>query len=134
MKKLLVFFFSGIVLFVTTSFADLPTGGTNTTKVEVLESDPAKRAKFNSLGMRFRLAVTQSELEKITKNTPEDLKRIEDLKKEEEDYKILISGHLSGEEMCSKFRELALRSELNKSNVDYYPTYEYLCFFPNSNN
>jgi hypothetical protein len=35
MKKLLVFLFCGLVLFVTTSFADLPTGETNTTKVEV---------------------------------------------------------------------------------------------------
>jgi hypothetical protein len=40
MKKLLVFLFSGLVLFVTTSFADPIIDGTNTTKVGALEADP----------------------------------------------------------------------------------------------
>jgi hypothetical protein len=88
--------------------------------------------KFNPLGMRLSLVVIQSELEKAIRNTPEDLKRIEDLKKQEGDYTILISAHISGEEMCSEFRKLAVRSESNESNADYYPAYEYLCFFPNS--
>jgi hypothetical protein len=130
MKKLLVFLFCGLILFVTTSFADLPTGGTNTTKVEALESNPAKRTKFNSLGMRYRLAFIDSELEKATKNPAENSK-IADLNKDKEDCKILLSVHLLGEDMCREFRKLALRSELNESNVDYYPTYEYLCFFTN---
>jgi hypothetical protein len=131
MKKLLVFLFSGSVLFVTTSFADPIIDGTNTTKVGALEADTTKRMKFNPLGMRLSLVIIQSDLEKVTKNTPEKLKRIEDLKKQEEDYKILIKIHSLGEEMCSEFRKLAVRSESNESNANYLPAYEHLCFFPN---
>jgi hypothetical protein len=130
MKKLLVFLFMGLVLFVTTSFADSNSIRTNTTKLEALESDPAKRPKFNSLSIRYRIAFIESELAKIAKN-PTENSRIADLNKEKEDCIILLNVHSLGEDMCREVRKLALRSELNESNVDYYPTYEYLCFFRN---
>ncbi|MDR1434282.1 hypothetical protein [Candidatus Endomicrobiellum devescovinae] len=130
MKKLLVFLFCGLVLFVTTSFADLPTGETNTTKVEALESDPTKYKKFSSSRTSSILSSIILSLTNVTRKYPENLDKIEYLKRQKEEYETLLRVHLAGEEMCNEYKKLALLSESNESTIDYYPTYENLCFLP----
>jgi hypothetical protein len=76
--------------------------------------------------MRCCLAFILSELKKVTKNSTENF-RIADLTKEKENCKILLISILLGDDICREFRKLVLRYELNESNVDYYPTYKYLC-------
>jgi hypothetical protein len=117
-------------LFVTTSFADLPTDGTDTTKVEALESDPAKHKKSSSSRTSFFFSSIILNLTNAKRNSPEDLNKIEYLKKQKKEYKILLRVHLAGEEMFNEYKKLALLSESNESSVDYYPTYENLCFLP----
>jgi hypothetical protein len=128
MKKLLVFLFCGLVLFVTTSFADLVTNRTNTTKVEALESDPTKYKKFSSSRTISILSSIILTLTNVTRKSPEDLGKIEYLNKQKEEYEILLRVHLAGEEMCDEYKKLALLSESNESSIDYGPTYENLCF------
>ncbi|MDR0398846.1 MAG: hypothetical protein LBH33_03495 [Endomicrobium sp.] len=130
MKKLLVFLFCGLVLFVTTSFADLPTGETNTTNVEALESDPTKIKKFRPLEISYALAPVILDLENAKSQSPRDSDRIKFLKMKKKEYVILATVHSEGEKMCNAYKKLALLSESNESTIDYYPTYENLCFLP----
>lgn len=129
MKKLLVFLFCGLVLFVTTSFADLPAGETNTTKkVEALESDPTKIKKFRPLEISSALVPVILDLENAKNQSPRDSDRIKFLKMKKKEYAILVTVHSEGEKMCNAYKKLALLSESNESTIDYYPTYENLCF------